>query len=478
MIEPGEPVPVTGDLSVPSAPEDSYTGVVAGTDYTLAESNPLPAGWQHTSTVCTATDPVTVAPTHYVLPDDATFPVTSGQTTQCVITNTATTLTVIKQVDGIDTTTRFPFTAVGDPTDESFNLADSESEEFVVTPGESITITETPPSGWQSPTVQCLGDDEWTPGQNPATATVQADAGEQIVWVFTNRPENTEPARALLIVTKQVPEPDGSQGFPFGVAGPTEEQPPPTPGSFTLTPPDSSTQPVVVTPDPDGSAYTVSETVPDGWILTDITCRSTGPAPAPRDGPSTTVTLNPGQIALCTFHNDRAPPTLTVVKNTDPAGGSGFPFTVQGPTPATFTLDDQDSQGPDPVLPGQYLVTENVPVGWVAQGTCTNAQDEIIGRVSVGRAQIPINPGDDITCTYTNEQQAALTVTKVAQPPSNQTFPFSVALNREAPTRFILDDDGDPTNAPADGLFTNSITAPALQPGRYTSTKPPCRAGH
>ena len=103
-----------------------------------------------------------------------------------------------------------------------------------------------------------------------------------------------------------------------------------------------------MTPAPaqDGTAYTVTETVPSGWLLTGRTCLTSAPGSGVEADPTgITVTLEPGQIAVCTFTNEPTPPALarlTVIKSTAPSGGTGFSFILRGPQrlPALFTLDD------------------------------------------------------------------------------------------------------------------------------------------
>ena len=82
--------------------------------------------------------------------------------------------------------------------------------------------------------------------------------------------------------------------------------------------------------------YLVSELVPAGWTLTDIDC---GAATVTESGNTVSVTLSAGDDVTCTFANTQdAPPAtadLTITKDTDPAGGTGFPFTLD---PAAFTF--------------------------------------------------------------------------------------------------------------------------------------------
>ena len=79
--------------------------------------------------------------------------------------------------------------------------------------------------------------------------------------------------------------------------------------------------------------YLVSELVPDGWTLDQIDCGGsivTGQT-------TTEVTLEAGDDITCTFNNTKLA-TLTIAKETDPAGGTDFPFTID---PGTYSFDFQ-----------------------------------------------------------------------------------------------------------------------------------------
>ena len=472
-----------GELAVPTAPSDTIAPIPGGTDYTLSEAAP-PAGWTLQSIDCTVLNPTTGEEQTI---SSGTSPltaitVTPGYTTECMITNVGPpTLTIIKQTIPEDPggMTVFQFdasvTRTGATVDDSaFSLVDGASESIPVLAGDEVVVTELVPVDWLLQSLQCVGDDEWTSAT--ASATLQVDQGEQIVCVFVNSQDEAPPTQAYLIVRKVAEGTDGTTGFHFTVTPSTG----PVPASFTLTPPSPRLQVVTVTPAPaqDGTAYTVTETVPSGWLLTGRTCLTSAPGSGVEADPTgITVTLAPGQIAVCTFTNEPTPPALarlTVIKSTAPSGGTGFSFILRGPQrlPAFFTLDDggiRSFDDSEPVLePGTYTVTEDVPLGWAATGSCDDGTD-----VDDGRVTVDLEAGDDVTCTFTNTKQVSLTITKVAQPQSPQDFAFSVGLNKIAPVQFLLDDDGDPTDDPDNGQLPNTITGSDLPPGFYTVSETP-----
>jgi hypothetical protein len=98
--------------------------------------------------------------------------------------------------------------------------------------------------------------------------------------------------------------------------------------------------------------------------------------------------------------------SLTIVKDAVPDDPHDFGFTTTGLSPSTFTLDDDA----DPelssqrqftgLLPGTYTVTEDLS-GWALSGlTCLGggANTFTEGRT----ATIGLDPGEQVTCTFTN----------------------------------------------------------------------------
>jgi hypothetical protein len=160
----------------------------------------------------------------------------------------------------------------------------------------------------------------------------------------------------------------------------------------------------------DFGQYTITEDVPTGWELTDIECSagSTSLATA-----TATVDLAEGQHVHCTFENTRQG-TITIVKNT--IGGDGtFDYTAGGAPLANFSITTVGNTGNEVfnnVAPGAYTVTEDgPPAGW-----------EFVSLVCVGNgpagsvvgqtANIDLEAGGSVTCTYTNREQGTITIVK------------------------------------------------------------------
>ncbi len=169
-------------------------------------------------------------------------------------------------------------------------------------------------------------------------------------------------------------------------------------------------------------AYAITEAVPDGWQLDEVDC---GAAPVTRDGDTVSVTLGSAADVVCTFSNDRLA-TLVLNKVTNPAGGAGFPFVVtpEGGAPGDeITLDDGGSQAVANLAPGDYDITELVPDGWVLDAADCGAAPATRDGDTVS---VTLEPGDTVTCTFTNNQLATLTIAKSTNPAGGAGFPFTL----------------------------------------------------
>jgi hypothetical protein len=106
---------------------------------------------------------------------------------------------------------------------------------------------------------------------------------------------------------------------------------------------------------------------------------------------------------------------LTIVKNTNPRGlDQNFSYsTTGGLDPSTFTLNDAgtNTQTYTALHAGTYSVTEGAdPTGFAFNNvSCDSGDNTITGRT----ASVNLVAGDDVTCTYINDQQlGAIQVTK------------------------------------------------------------------
>ena len=271
------------------------------------------------------------------------------------------------------------------------------------------TITESAVAGWTLTNLVCTGG-----GANTSTAgavaTIGLNPGEAVTCTYTNT------QNATITVTKDA-VPDAAQLFSYtttGSGGGTLFQG----GTFFLDDDAASGTANTLTftftgADATGTK-TIQETLPvTGWTLTGLVCSkgttnlATGLA---------SIALLPGDAVTCTYTNTLNAATLTVTKDAVPDNAQDFAYATTGTgggtlfASGTFLLDD-DADGTLPAsrtftftgadATGTKTITETVPNGWTLTNlVCTGggANTSTAGAV----ATIGLNPGEAVTCTYTN----------------------------------------------------------------------------
>lgn len=185
-----------------------------------------------------------------------------------------------------------------------------------------------------------------------------------------------------------------------------------------------------------GSSVEITEIAEPGtpqWNLTSIVCDADGDGDADVFLETATAKLKTiaGQVLNCTFTNQQDG-QIRIVKNV--AGDNGtFSFTTTGADLSGFdltTVGGTASKLFDSVAPGAYTVTETTPaplydltnLSCVEDGT--NDSTVSLGQ---GKATINVQPGELVTCTYTNTQRGNIIVTKQTNPDgSPQLFDFTL----------------------------------------------------
>ncbi len=319
-----------------------------------------------------------------------------------------------------------------------------------LSPGGNYTVTE----GDHSPNfrlsdIDC--DDTNSVGDvDERTLTFNLQADETITCSFTNVDE-----RARIIVRK-VAHPQSPQVFDFTAGGGL------SPTNFQLDDDgdddnglSSRQEFTVLEPRSD---YSVAETVPAGWDLTNATCDD---GSAPSD-----ITLSAGETVTCTFEN-RKRGKIVVVKDARPEEGQDFSFTAGGGlSPTNFSLDDDGDNGNelsntiefDEIAPGGgYSIAEtDMPGadGWWDLSSAACDDGSPVTNVSV-------SPGETITCTFVNEKRGTIVIEKEAFPDEETNFNYTTttpAGGTSLPSPFQLDDD------PTDGGLPKSRTFARMLP--------------
>ena len=195
--------------------------------------------------------------------------------------------------------------------------------------------------------------------------------------------------------------------------------------------------------------YSVTETVPAGWDLTDISCLTTGGSLASANVGTGTVdiTITPDGSVDCTYTN-AARGNIVIAKVTDPTGDpASFTFTGD----VSGSLSDGGSASVE-VVPGNYSSTETVPAGWdLTNISCDDGDSS--GDIGTATATFAVGAGETVTCTFTNVKRGTIIVEKQTNPdgaPGNFTF------------------TGDAAGIISDG---GQIVVGNLVPGAYSSTE-------
>jgi len=150
---------------------------------------------------------------------------------------------------------------------------------------------------------------------------------------------------------------------------------------------------------PPGS-YHVTELVPDGWDLTGITLNPSATGSVDLGAAKVSFDLAYDEAITCRFENTKRG-SIIVEKNT--RGGPDGSFTFTGDVAGSIGGGGQLEE--DNLVPGEYTVRERIPTGWdLSSIRCDD--DNSSGSVGTGTATINLDPGETVTCTYTNSYLA------------------------------------------------------------------------
>jgi len=306
----------------------------------------------------------------------------------------------------------------------------------------SFDVSEAVPAGWVLGNIICDGDTDGGSSVNLAAGTVSIDldAKESIACTFVDTAEPTA-GGTITIVKDSIP--DDTQDFDF-----TGDL-----GSFSLSdssPVNKTTTFANLMP----GSYDVTESAVEGWDLTGLSCVDPDSGTSVNLGSATaSIDLDDGEVVTCTFANTRRG-TVTISKATNPAStAQSFDF---GGDLGAFTLSGGASMNFNNVTPGSYDVTETVPGGWeLVEIQCTDPDGGSDFALGTATATVDVDPGEHVSCTFTDVIPGTLTVIKDAEPDDPQDFDFESGMGP-----FTLD---DPATDDTDGV-PNSITFSALYP--------------
>jgi hypothetical protein len=290
------------------------------------------------------------------------------------------------------------------------------------------------------------------------TASIVLKAGDTVTCTYTDT------KRGHIRVDKVTSPGGDTQEFGFAASWDSGDDP-----DFTLadatTPYDSG----ALVP----GTYTVAETVPTGWDLTNLACTVSEGGTSTFDvsgSPTASIVLKAGDTVTCTY-TDTKHPTLTLVKKVKnnyggSTGASTWTLSATG-TSGSFSgtgipnADDTEATlGPKDVTANvEYTLDESTVTGYT-KGTWT-----CYGDVSSTNGKITLGFGQDDTCEITNNDQPATLIVKKHVVNDNGGYlhagDFCFKVNSGNPICFIED-----PNNPLEG--EKRLTVPA---GTYTITE-------
>ncbi len=374
----------TEEFSLTHGESKTFTPLAPGT-YTVSET--LPPGWRLEEISCVGASVTTDA-------DSATIDLAPGERAGCTFINARETVTpnsikIIKEVaGGQDTDTAFGFSVDGGAFPDEFSLKHTGEQLYDPLGNGTYTVTEMVPPGWLTPTINCdatSGDPGFPQVTiDPPQVTIGVGGLDDVVCTFTN-----ELLPPKITIVKQVSGTvDATTPFTFSLDGdPLSE-------AFSLKHDGSQTYSAL-----DGltaGTYTVVETVPAGWELTDISCDG---GSVTIDAPLVTIDLGPDDDVVCTFTNEAVGSIEIIKEATGPCSSSTyFDFTFEG---QAFSLMNSESFLFEDLAPGVYSVTEKVPSGWVLKEiSCVGGSVNI----AIPQASIELGAGDNVVCTFKNER--------------------------------------------------------------------------
>jgi hypothetical protein len=414
----------TFNLNDPNHASEVFTGLSAGS-YTISELT-LPASstgvWKLTDINCTG-----AAEVLYNIPGQSVMVYLARDGIAiCTFSNLLdpTAFTVVKEVTSGSEATMFGFDAGSLGTFSIDGQAGTNSKSFTYLAEGAYSVNETvmPPSTvegfeWSFQSVECrdIGGAVVASSTTSPLVNLNLVDGQHVTCTYRNYLEKVEPPSGALTIVKVVTAGPPATTFDFtpsanleggavfslnGVAGTNSK----AFGNLAA-----------------GKEYTVNETgmptvvgTGKAWFFESVECLDAAGAvvvPKQTSSPLVKVTLTEGQLVTCTYKNYEqkvSAPTgaITIIKETDPAGGTGFTFTPSDNLGPAFTLDDGESMALWQLEPGTYVVTESGTGAWDFHDVVCDAVDYSHTGATV---TINLTDGELVTCTFTNTGELPFT---------------------------------------------------------------------
>jgi CSLREA domain-containing protein len=216
------------------------------------------------------------------------------------------------------------------------------------------------------------------------------DLGEQVTCTFTN----TMRLERGTIILRKATHPAGGAGFSF--IHDIEAD-----GSFIL---NDGTREVFYSVSPGTYTVTEDDPSPGGYELTGLACVEDGTGNSATDSNSrqANITLDAAETVTCTFTDTLQTGTIQVCKDVEPDDASQWHFALNGPTPGSSdSLGDGGCHTFDGILPGFYTLSEAPEDDYASSIDCGPKGSDDDHDISFS-----LDPGEDVSCTFTNTLQA------------------------------------------------------------------------
>jgi hypothetical protein len=244
--------------------------------------------------------------------------------------------------------------------------------------------------------------------------------------------------------------------------------------------------------DVDGGTYTITETQQSGYDLTSVsgdingnTARVTTNTTTRTCSFTLNLTTDADDTFSCSFGNT-ARGTIIVKKVTNPVGASGT-FTFTGD--AAGSIGDGGTITVNDLVPGTYTSTEADPTpGFdLTNITCNDSGSATAssGSTATRTATFKLDPGETVTCTFTNRQRGHVRVVKTVNGnplTGAQSYTFQLRSGASAGAAgTILETLTVNASTPSGTLNFTTYLVPGqtyqlceqMQPGWMTSLGPP-----
>lgn len=381
------PDPGNGQVCANDNGDAVFTNVPAG-DYTATETQKLDA-YTQSGTTCDTTMSI----------------VNNGDSKSCTITNTRNQGTVeLKKIWS------------GTPGQTTLNIGTSAGTSNIasvttgVSGGDPLTtntinvdtgayyVSETGGLTNYTPELDCT--DNGTPFTPVTGNGFTVHTGDAVVCTFTN----TRNTGTITIVKNTL---GGDDTFNFGVTGETaSSQTIPTSGGT------GTVGPLIV----NTGDYSVSEnSLPAGWLPNGADCFNGN-----TDLNGTSFTVAKGDSIVCTFNNKKEATIIikkVMVGDTGTFNFTGTPSWLSGSISANNGTLEFNNVTPKTGV--AYTTTETPVTGWqLTDISCDDGSSvqPSSGNVKTGTASFYVDPGETVTCTFTNTKLPTLTINKVLSP--------------------------------------------------------------